>query len=100
MKYHVKCKVEDQRDSKQTSRVQLNNKRDERLVIAFLFSRCLYFLVVVSIKHIHEPQRFSDESREDNRFDIHVWLLYMSTREKMEVRSYRSSRPLWGKFFS
>ena len=76
----------------------INDKRDERLVIAFIFSRCLYFLVVLSIKDTNHNGLVMN-LEEDNRF-ICVWLLYMSIREKMEARSYLSSRPLWGQFFS
>ena len=75
----------------------INDKRDERLVIAFIFSRYLYFLVVLSIKDTNHNGLVMN-LEEDNRF-IRVWLLYMSLCEKREVRSYRSSRPLWGQFF-
>ena len=75
--------AEDQRDFEQTSRVQLNDKREEHLVIAFLFSRCLYFLVLVSIKDTNHNGLVMN-LEEDNRF-IRVWLLYMSIRKKMEV---------------
>ena len=75
----------------------INDKRDERLVIAFIFSRCLYFLLVVSIKDTNHNGLVMN-LEEDNRFK-RVWLLYMSICENMEVRSYRSSRPLWGQFF-
>ena len=77
----------------------VNDKRDERLVIAFLFSQCGgIHQVAVSIKDTNHNGLVMN-LEEDNRF-ICVWLLYMSIREKMEARSYLSSRPLWGQFFS